>query len=98
MTMTGYITSSIALDAVIIDTETAGLDRAKSRIDEIAAVPLVNGRFAADRSFCSLVRPPAQGDRNDPWASENGASTERDVSRAISRCGSDTLDARSNSW
>ena len=41
-------TPLIALDAAVIDTETTGLDPAKARIVEIAAVRLVAGRLAPD--------------------------------------------------
>ena len=52
-------TPLIALDAVAIDTETTGLDAAKARVVEIAAVRLAAGRIAADKPFRSLVRPAA---------------------------------------
>lgn len=47
----------IALDAVILDTETTGLDPASARIVEIGAVPLVGGRVKPASSFQRLVRP-----------------------------------------
>jgi DNA polymerase-3 subunit epsilon/CBS domain-containing protein len=49
-------TPLLALDAVVIDTETTGLDPRHARIVEIAAVPLVGGRLGAE-SFRSLVQP-----------------------------------------
>ena len=36
-------TPLIALDAIVLDTETTGLDPAKARIVEIGAVPLKRG-------------------------------------------------------
>ena len=39
------VTPLIALDAVVIDTETTGLDPRKAWIVEIAAVRLVSGRL-----------------------------------------------------
>ncbi len=50
-------TPLIALDAAVIDTETTGLDPAKARIVEIAAVRLVAGRIEPERNFRRLVRP-----------------------------------------
>ena len=50
-------TPLIALDAVVIDTETTGLDPAEARIVEIGAVRLVSGRINSVDSFHRLVRP-----------------------------------------
>ncbi|MGE0034123.1 MAG: DUF294 nucleotidyltransferase-like domain-containing protein [Xanthobacteraceae bacterium] len=50
-------TPLIALDAAVIDTETTGLDPAKARIVEIAAVRLVAGRLAPEQTFRRLVQP-----------------------------------------
>jgi CBS domain-containing protein len=50
-------TPLLAVDAAVIDTETTGLDPAKARIVEVAAVRLVTGRIALDQSFRRLVRP-----------------------------------------
>ena len=47
----------IALDAVVIDTETTGLDPRKAWIVEIAAVRLVGGHFQPKAAFRRLVRP-----------------------------------------
>ena len=47
----------IALDAVVLDTETTGLDPASARIVEIGAVRLVSGRIKEADSFQRLVRP-----------------------------------------
>ena len=47
----------IALDAVVIDTETTGLDPRKAWIVEIAAVRLVAGRLQPKTEFRRLVRP-----------------------------------------
>ena len=52
-------TPLIVLDAVVIDTETTGLDPAEARVIEIAAVRLAAGRIDADKPFRSLVRPAA---------------------------------------
>ena len=60
----------IALDAVVIDTETTGLDPAEARIVEIGAVRLVSGRINSGNSFHRLVRPdvpiPAGSERYPP--------------------------------
>jgi DNA polymerase-3 subunit epsilon/CBS domain-containing protein len=50
-------TPLIALDAVVIDTETTGLDPAKAWIVEIAAVRLTGGRLDTRASFRRLLRP-----------------------------------------
>src|SRR5919198_6307598 len=50
-------TPLLALDAVVIDTETTALDPRRARIVELAAVPLVAGRIDADAAFRRLVRP-----------------------------------------
>ena len=47
----------IALDAVVIDTETTGLDPRKAWIVEIAAVRLVAGRLQSKPAFRRLLRP-----------------------------------------
>jgi CBS domain-containing protein len=50
-------TPLIALDAVVLDTETTGLDPAKASIVEIAVVPIGAGRVDAARTLRRLVRP-----------------------------------------
>jgi CBS domain-containing protein len=45
-----------ALDAVVIDTETTGLDPAEARIVEFAAIRILGGRLS-DEMFRSLVSP-----------------------------------------
>ena len=50
-------TPLIALDAVVLDTETTGLDPRKARIVEIAAVRLVGGRLNTSAPFRRLVQP-----------------------------------------
>lgn len=47
----------IALDAVVLDTETTGLDARKAWIVEVGAVRLAQGRLKSDASFRRLVRP-----------------------------------------
>jgi CBS domain-containing protein len=56
MARSGNATPLIALDAVVIDTETTGLDPANARIVEIGAVKLRNGKIH-DQQFRRLVRP-----------------------------------------
>ena len=51
------VTPLIALDAVVIDTETTGLDPRKAWIVDIAAVRLVRGRLQPKAAFRRLVRP-----------------------------------------
>ncbi|MCC6777943.1 MAG: CBS domain-containing protein, partial [Hyphomicrobiales bacterium] len=50
-------TPLIALDALVIDTETTGLDAAKARIVEIAGVPVAAGTIQDAGSFRSLINP-----------------------------------------
>jgi DNA polymerase-3 subunit epsilon/CBS domain-containing protein len=50
-------TPLIALDAVVLDTETTGVDPTSARIVEIAAVRLVGGKMAAQNALRRLVRP-----------------------------------------
>ncbi|AVO45452.1 DUF294 nucleotidyltransferase-like domain-containing protein [Phreatobacter cathodiphilus] len=47
----------IALDAVVLDTETTGLDPAKARIVQIGAVALRQGRLLPEERFERLVDP-----------------------------------------
>jgi DNA polymerase-3 subunit epsilon/CBS domain-containing protein len=60
-------TPLLALDAVVIDTETTGLDARKAHIVEIALVPIEGGRLAADAACRRLIQPdvaiPAQATR-----------------------------------
>lgn len=53
-------TSLIAIDAVVIDTETTGLDPRKARVLEIAGIRLVGGRIDAGAKFRRLVQPTEQ--------------------------------------
>ena len=48
-------TPLFALDAVVLDTETTGLDPRTARIIEIGAVTLGGGRIVEDRTFHSFV-------------------------------------------
>ena len=50
-------TPLIALDAIVLDTETTGLDPAKARIVEIGAVPLRRGRLDETAALRQLVNP-----------------------------------------
>ncbi|KRR16655.1 hypothetical protein CQ14_13640 [Bradyrhizobium lablabi] len=47
----------LSLDAVVIDTETTGLDPRKARVIELAGVRLLAGKLVADDSFRQLLRP-----------------------------------------
>ena len=47
----------LSLDAVVIDTETTGLDPRKARVIELAGVRVIGGRLADDDSFRQLMRP-----------------------------------------
>jgi DNA polymerase-3 subunit epsilon/CBS domain-containing protein len=48
----------IGLDAIVLDSETTGLDPKKANIVELAAVRLVGGKLDTGAPFRSLVRPP----------------------------------------
>jgi CBS domain-containing protein len=56
MARAGNATPLIALDAVVLDTETTGLDPAKARVVEVGAVRLRDGKIERD-TFRRLVRP-----------------------------------------
>jgi CBS domain-containing protein len=51
-------TPLIALDAVVLDTETTGLDPASADLVEVGAVRVAGGRIVEKSSFRRLVRPP----------------------------------------
>jgi DNA polymerase-3 subunit epsilon/CBS domain-containing protein len=50
-------TPLIALEALVLDSETTGLDPAKARIVEIGAVPLKDGKLLEDAALRRLVNP-----------------------------------------
>ena len=50
-------TPLVALDAVVLDTETTGLDPASARLVEVAAVRVAGGRIDEASTFRRLVRP-----------------------------------------
>lgn len=54
----GNATPLIGLDAVVIDSETTGLDPARARIVDLAAVRVAGGRLDGAAPFQTLVRPP----------------------------------------
>ena len=53
-------TPLLSLDAVVIDTETTGLDPRKARVIELAGVRLSGGKLAGDNSFRQLLRPAGE--------------------------------------
>ena len=57
MPTTNNATPLIALDAMVIDTETTGLDPAKARIVEIGAVPLTGGKLDEQAALRRLIHP-----------------------------------------
>lgn len=57
MAIVSNATPLSALDAFVIDTETTGLDPAKARIIEFAAVPLRHGRLDQAAALHRLVHP-----------------------------------------
>ncbi len=58
MVAVGNATPLIGLDAMVLDTETTGLDARKAWVVEIALVPLTGGRLDDGASVRNLVRPP----------------------------------------
>jgi DNA polymerase-3 subunit epsilon/CBS domain-containing protein len=60
MDRTGGGAPLLSLDAVVIDTETTGLDPRKARVIELAAVRLSAGKLVARDSFRQLLRPADQ--------------------------------------
>src|SRR5262245_34989040 len=50
-------TPLISLDAVVMDTETTGLDSRKARVLEIAALKIMSGRIDRANTFRTLVDP-----------------------------------------
>jgi CBS domain-containing protein len=57
MAIVSNATPLIALEAFVIDTETTGLDPAKARVVEIAALPLRAGRLDEQGALRHLVNP-----------------------------------------
>jgi DNA polymerase-3 subunit epsilon/CBS domain-containing protein len=50
----------LSLDAVVIDTETTGLDPRKARVIELAGVRLSGGKLVGGGSFRQLLRPDGE--------------------------------------
>ena len=57
MAITGNATPLISLNAVVVDTETTGLDPVKARIVEIGLVPLKGGKLDEPSAMRQLVNP-----------------------------------------
>jgi DNA polymerase-3 subunit epsilon/CBS domain-containing protein len=57
MVTTGSATPLIGIDAVVLDTETTGLDAGKARLLEVAVVRIAGGRIEPDSAWCRLVQP-----------------------------------------
>jgi CBS domain-containing protein len=57
MTAVTNATPLISLDAIVVDTETTGLDPRKARVLEIAAVRIASGRLDPSQRFVSLINP-----------------------------------------
>lgn len=57
MERTGGVAPLLSIDAVVIDTETTGLDPRKARVIELAGVRLLAGKMSAGGQFRQLLRP-----------------------------------------
>jgi DNA polymerase-3 subunit epsilon/CBS domain-containing protein len=57
MERTGGVSPLLSIDAVVIDTETTGLDPRKARVIELAGVRLQAGKPSASDQFRQLLRP-----------------------------------------
>ena len=57
MNSTGGVAPLLSIDAVVIDTETTGLDPRKARVIELAGVRLQAGKLQAGGQFRQLLRP-----------------------------------------
>ena len=59
LTMTSHDTATplLSLDAVAFDTETTGLEVAKARVIELAAVRIVGGLADENQTFARLINP-----------------------------------------
>ena len=73
MDRTGGVAPLLSLDAVVIDTETTGLDPRKARVIELAGVRLSGGKLDAGGSFRQLLRPA--GESIPPEISASGWET-----------------------
>ncbi|XIA65301.1 DUF294 nucleotidyltransferase-like domain-containing protein [Bradyrhizobium sp. TZ2] len=60
MDRTSGVAPLLSLDAVVIDTETTGLDPRKARVIELAGVRLSAGKLVAGDKFRQLLRPAHQ--------------------------------------
>ncbi len=69
----------MSMSAVVMDTETTGLDTAKDRIVQIGAVKLVHGKLIEGELFDSLVNP---GIPIPPASTEIHGITDQDVAGA----------------
>ena len=57
MERTSGVAPLLSIDAVVIDTETTGLDPRKARVIELAGVRLQAGKLAEGDQFRQLLRP-----------------------------------------
>ena len=57
MAASHYSTPLVSLDAVVLDTETTGLDAATARIVQIGVLRLVEGKLASEAHFERLIDP-----------------------------------------
>ena len=73
----------IGLDAVVIDTETTGLDARKARLLEVAVVRIVGGRTEPDSAWRRLVQPGEPIPRAQPPST---ASTPRSCAGRAGLC------------
>jgi CBS domain-containing protein len=60
MERTSGVAPLLSIDAVVIDTETTGLDPRKARVIELAGMRLQAGKLAASDQFRQLLRPAGE--------------------------------------
>ena len=82
MAAIGNATALAALDAVVVDTETTGLDPAKAWIVEIGAVRIAGGRLAGDVWRRIPAAHPSQSGRSDPPGGRENSRHRRCGGRA----------------
>ena len=88
MDRTSGVAPLLSLDAVVIDTETTGLDPRKARVIELAGVRLSAGKLAAGDQFRQLLRPadePIPAETTRIHGIDDAMVAERPVRRCLAQ-------------